>query len=95
MTIGVPFNIASYALLTHMVAHVCGMDVGNLICVMGDTHVYINHFEAIQEQIAREPRPFPTLRINRKVDSIDDFAASDFEVSHYYPFPPITMEMAV
>lgn len=91
----VPFNIASYALLTCMIAHVVGLKPGEFVHVMGDTHVYSNHVAALKEQVQREPRPFPTLRILRQVTDIDSFTLADFEISGYDPHPPIQMEMAV
>lgn len=93
--LGVPFNIASYALLTHMIAHVTGLKPGEFIHTTGDTHVYRNHVEPLKEQLTREPRPFPKLEIKRKVESIDDFKFEDFDVKDYNPHPSIKMEMAV
>lgn len=93
--LGVPFNIASYALLLHMVAHVCGLRPHRLIMVFGDVHVYNNHIEALQEQCTREPRSFPQLRIVRDVASIDDFTIADIALSGYDPCPVIPMKMAV
>lgn len=95
MGLGVPFNIASYALLTYMVAHVCGLKPGDLIHSMGDAHVYLNHIEPLREQLRREPRPFPTLRIKRAVAEIDQFEFDDFELLGYNPMASIKMEMAV
>jgi thymidylate synthase len=95
MGLGVPFNIASYALLTYMIAHVCNLQPGELIHTLGDTHVYLNHVEPLNEQVRREPRAFPTLRIKRKVQSIDDFTFDDFELLGYEPHGVIKMEMAV
>ncbi|KAJ1650135.1 Thymidylate synthase [Dispira simplex] len=95
MGLGVPFNIASYALLTYMVAHVTGLTPGEFIHSMGDTHIYLDHVEALQTQLQREPFPFPTLRINRKVTSIDDFKFEDFEVSGYKTHAKIPMNMSV
>merc|ERR1712002_1427342 len=77
MGLGVPFNIASYALLTYMIAHVCGLKPGEFVHTLGDAHVYSNHCEALEEQLKREPRPFPTLTIKRKVENITDFEFSD------------------
>lgn len=94
MGLGVPFNIASYALLTHMVASVCGLRPHRLVMVFGDVHVYANHIEAMLEQCAREPRSFPTLRVHA-ADSIDDFTSADFELRDYDPHPPIAMKMAI
>lgn len=93
--LGVPFNIASYALLTCMIAKVVGMDPGEFVHVMGDAHVYSNHVDALKEQIQRVPRAFPKLTIKRDVKNIDDFKFEDFEVSEYDPYPPIKMKMAV
>lgn len=95
MGLGVPFNIASYALLTIMIAHITDMEPGEFIHTMGDAHVYRDHINALKEQIRREPRPFPTLKINRKVDSIDDFKFEDFEICDYNPHPRIQMTMSV
>lgn len=95
MGLGVPFNIASYALLTIMIAHITDMEPGEFIHTMGDAHVYRDHIDALKEQIKREPRPFPTLKIKRKVDSIDDFKFEDFEICDYNPHPRIQMTMSV
>ncbi|AWU75568.1 uncharacterized protein C5L36_0B08140 [Pichia kudriavzevii] len=93
--LGVPFNIASYALLTYMIAMVVDMEPGEFVHVMGDTHVYVNHVDALREQLQRTPRPFPKLSIKRKVTDIDDFKFDDFEVLDYNPYPSIKMPMAV
>ncbi|XP_017770668.1 PREDICTED: thymidylate synthase isoform X2 [Nicrophorus vespilloides] len=95
MGLGVPFNIASYALLTYMMAHITGLKPGEFIHTLGDSHVYMNHKEALQEQLERTPRPFPKLHIKRTVTSIDDFKFDDFELSGYNPYPKISMPMAV
>jgi dihydrofolate reductase/thymidylate synthase len=95
MGLGVPFNIASYSLLTCMMAQVCGLKPGDFIHTMGNTHVYKNHVEPLQEQLKRHPRPFPTLKIKREVTSIDDFKPEDFELVGYSPHGKIAMEMAV
>lgn len=95
MGLGVPFNIASYALLTIMIAHIVDMEPGEFIHTLGDAHVYRDHIDALKEQISREPRSFPTLQITRKVDSIDDFKLEDFEISDYNPHPRIQMKMSV
>ncbi|CAH2013581.1 unnamed protein product [Acanthoscelides obtectus] len=95
MGLGVPFNIASYALLTYMIAHVTGLKPGEFIHTLGDSHVYLNHEEALREQLKREPRPFPKLIIKRKVDNIEDFKADDFELVGYNPHPKLSMPMAV
>jgi len=93
--LGVPFNIASYALLTCMMAQVCGLKAGEFIHNMGNTHVYKNHIEPLKTQLARTPRPFPTLKINPDVKDIDGFKASDFELFGYNPHGKIAMDMAV
>lgn len=95
MGLGVPFNIASYALLTHMIAHVTGRQPGDFIHTIGDAHIYLNHVDALQEQLKREPRDFPTLKINPAKTNIDDFVFEDFEVIGYNPHKPIKMDMAV
>uniref|UniRef100_A0AAR5PSM7 Thymidylate synthase n=1 Tax=Dendroctonus ponderosae TaxID=77166 RepID=A0AAR5PSM7_DENPD len=95
MGLGVPFNIASYALLTYMIAHITNLQVGEFIHSLGDSHVYLNHVEPLKEQIQREPRPFPTLQIKRKVETIEDFTADDFEIVGYNPHPKLSMAMAV
>lgn len=93
--LGVPFNIASYSLLTYMIAHVCNLTPGDFIYSMGDAHVYLNHIEPLKEQIEREPRAFPTLTIVNKRDSIDDFNVEDFKIDNYLPYGPIKMQMAI
>ncbi|OQS00973.1 bifunctional dihydrofolate reductase-thymidylate synthase 2 [Achlya hypogyna] len=95
MGLGVPFNIASYALLTRMIAQVCGLRAGDFIHVIGDAHVYSNHVEPLQEQLARTPTPFPTLRINPAKTDIDSFVFEDFTLQGYSPQKAIKMEMAV
>ncbi|XP_057289301.1 thymidylate synthase-like [Hydractinia symbiolongicarpus] len=95
MGLGVPFNIASYALLTCMVAHVCELKPGDFIHCLGDAHVYSNHVEALKTQIERTPRPFPTLTFKRKITNIDDFTFDDFQLDDYKPHPKIKMDMAV
>ncbi|KAM6900560.1 thymidylate synthase [Xenentodon cancila] len=95
MGLGVPFNIASYALLTYMIAHITGLKAGDFVHTLGDAHVYLNHIEPLREQLKREIRPFPKLRIKRKVERIDDFCAEDFEICDYNPHPTIKMQMAV
>ena len=96
MGLGVPFNIASYALLTHMIAHVCDLVPGSLTHVMGDAHVYLDHVEALKTQLDREPRDFPTLDINReKGGSIDDWSEDDFVINGYNPHKTISMKMSV
>lgn len=95
MGLGVPFNIASYALLTCMIAHCCHLKPGDFVHTMGDTHVYSNHVEALKTQLEREPRPFPTLKINPDVRDIDSFKMSDFTIEGYNPHAKIAMDMAV
>jgi len=93
--LGVPFNIASYALLTHMVAQQCDMDVGDFIWTGGDCHVYSNHADQVRLQLSRAPRPYPTLHIQRRPASIFDYAFEDFEVSGYEPHEAIKAPVAV
>ncbi|XP_065094791.1 thymidylate synthase isoform X2 [Ochlerotatus camptorhynchus] len=95
MGLGVPFNIASYALLTHMIAHVTGLKAGDFVHTTGDTHVYLNHIEPLKEQLKRVPRRFPTLHFKRSIQSIDEFQFEDLEVRDYDPYPTIKMQMAV
>lgn len=97
MGLGVPFNIASYALLTHIVAHFCGLKVGEFVHQMGDAHVYLNHVEPLRAQLRREPRPFPTLQIvpKRPIETIGDYCFEDFELNNYQPHASIKMKMAV
>ncbi|CAG4951288.1 unnamed protein product [Parnassius apollo] len=95
MGLGVPFNIASYSLLTHMIAHITGLQPGEFIHTTGDTHVYLNHIEPLKKQLERHPKPFPTLEFARQIESIDDFKYEDFIIKSYSPHPKIDMEMAV
>ncbi|OCH88469.1 thymidylate synthase [Obba rivulosa] len=93
--LGIPFNIASYALLTHMIAHVTDTEPHELIIQLGDAHVYKDHVDALQVQLQREPKPFPKLRWKRTVQSIDDFTSDDIIVESYDPHPSIAMKMSV
>ncbi len=93
--VGKPFNICQQAVLLAMVAQQVDMDVGELVWAGGDVHIYLNHLDAIREQLSREPRPFPTLRLLRRPDSIDDYRIEDFEVSDYEPHAAIAAEVAV
>lgn len=95
MGLGVPFNIASYALLTRLIAQVCGLKAGDFIHVLGDAHVYLNHIDPLKEQLEREPRDFPTLSINPDVTDIDGFTFADFTIDGYSPHKKIDMKMAV
>ncbi len=93
--LGVPFNIASYALLTMMVAQVTNLQPGEFIHTLGDAHLYSNHFEQAQLQLSREPRPLPTMRLNPAVKSLFEFTYEDFELLDYQPHPPISAPVAV
>ena len=92
--LGVPFNIASYALLTHMLAQQCDLDVGDFIWTGGDCHIYSNHVAQTELQLSREPRPYPSLLIKRHPQSIFDYQYEDFEVIHYDPHPHIAAPVA-
>ena len=93
--LGVPFNIASYALLTHMLAQQCDLGVGDFVWTGGDCHLYLNHLEQVETQLAREPRPLPRLVIARRPPSIFDYAFEDFEFQGYDPHPAIRAPVAV
>ena len=93
--LGVPFNIASYALFTHMIAHVCELDVGDFVHTFGDAHIYNNHTDQIEMQLSPPPTKFPILNIKRKVDSIFDFKFEDFEIINYDPHPHIKGKVSI
>lgn len=92
--LGVPFNIASYALLTMMIAQVCGLEPGEFVHTLGDTHLYLNHLEQVDEQLSREPRRLPVMKLNPDVKSIFDFRYEDFTLEGYDPWPAIKAEMS-
>jgi thymidylate synthase len=93
--LGVPFNIASYALLNMMLAQVCGLQNGDFIHTFGDAHVYTNHFEQVETQLSRTPNNYPTMKINPDVKSIFDFKFEDFTLENYNAHPPIKAPVAV
>ena len=93
--LGVPFNIASYALLTQMLAQVCGYEAREFVHTFGDLHIYENHMEQIKKQLSRDPRPLPRMKINPRVSSIDEFTFDDFELEGYDPHKPIKAPVAI
>jgi thymidylate synthase len=95
MFFGVPFFIASYSLLTHMVAQVCGLGVGEFVHVLGDAHIYLNHIDQVNEQLQREPLPAPQLWINPDVTDITKFTMEDFKLNGYESYASIKAPMAV
>ncbi|MBQ5359106.1 MAG: thymidylate synthase, partial [Alistipes sp.] len=92
--LGVPFNIASYALLTMMIAKECGLQAGEFVHTLGDTHLYLNHMEQVDEQLSRSPRTLPTMRLNPDVKSVFDFKYEDFTLEGYDPHPTIKAPMS-
>lgn len=93
--LGVPFNIGSYALLTMMVAQVCGFEAGDFVHTFGDVHIYSNHREQIKEQLSRSPKPLPTMKLNPEIKNIFDFTYEDFELLNYDPHPLIKGKVAI
>jgi thymidylate synthase len=95
MFLGVPFNIASYSLLTHLIAQVCNLDVGEFVHVLGDAHIYLNHVEQVKEQLDREPLPAPQLLLNRDINDITQFTMDDIQLTGYQSHNAIKAAMAV
>ena len=95
MFLGVPFNIASYALLTMMIAQVCHLEPGEFVHTLGDAHIYHNHFEQVREQLTRQPLPLPQMKLNPAVMDINDFKYEDFELQNYQSYGKLTAPVAV
>jgi thymidylate synthase len=93
--LGVPFNIASYALLTHMVAQVCDLQVGDFVHTLGDAHLYSNHLEQVKTQLQREPKALPRLWLNPDVRDLFSFRFEDIRIDQYDPYPAIKAEVAI
>ena len=93
--LGVPFNIASYSLLTMMIAQVCGLELGDFVHTFGDVHIYNNHIEQVKLQLSREPRPLPTMRLNPEIKSIFDFKYEDFKLENYNPYDAIKADVSI
>ena len=93
--LGLPFNIASYALFTMMIAQVAGLELGEFVHTIGDAHIYLNHVEQCREQLSRKPLPMPNMVINEGIDDIDDFKYADFKLENYHPHPAIKMPISV
>ncbi|MBZ5496127.1 MAG: thymidylate synthase [Acidobacteriia bacterium] len=95
LLLGVPFNIASYSLLTMMIAHVTGLELGEFVHTFGDAHIYLNHVEQVETQLSRRPKPLPKMLLNEKVTSVFDFKYEDFTLVGYDPYPAIPAPIAV